>query len=141
MKRGSFLGDSSFAFSILELLIVIAIVSIIFFLIAVSYYDKFKSKAYLEEDALGAARACFQDLIVFCMENPNASIRKSFFPNCHDREALYGRIIFEVPEENCNGDILPEGYTIKVYSTSSNFYYVECHYRNYGYQCSIKPQS
>jgi prepilin-type N-terminal cleavage/methylation domain-containing protein len=128
-------------FSLIELLVAIAIVSILFFIIASTFYDKFKSKAYLEQDGMIYAKNCMGDLVAYCINHPNGAIGPNVSFSCQNRHSLYGDISFKFSDSNCNGDTLPEGFTLKVTSTASKYYEIVCTYENNGFHCSIKPKS
>lgn len=126
-------------YSLLELLVVIFILSILLFVIATTFYDKYKSQAYLEKDVMVYAKNCMFDLVAYCMENYNGKITPAVSGNCQNRTSLYGNVTVYMPSVNCNGSKLPEGFSVKFYSTSSKYYYVLCQYINDGIHCAIEP--
>ncbi len=127
--------------TILELLIVISIISIIFYLLSTTFYEKFKSEAYLTKDAMVYAKNCLSDLVIYCINHQNALISANVSPNCQNRTSLYGNITVSVPQEHCNGSELPDNFTVKFYSSLSQYYYIRCVYQtNKGIHCAVEPR-
>jgi len=127
-------------FSLLELLFVIAIAALVFFILPFIFMAKFKSKAYLEKDTIVYARGCMGDIITYCINHPFAPLSPSISPNCQNRTGIYGNITVEMDQANCNGSQPPEGFTVKFYNTASIYYYINCTYKSGNVFCEIKPK-
>ena len=127
-------------FTLIELLVVLVIIAIVAFIIAFGFYRNFVWESQVFQDTIPYGRNCLMDLLMFCTEHPNETVDISKFENCLNRTSLTGRINFEIPPLNCTSDgKLPEGFSIKVFSTISNKYFLKCQYQPGGIKCSIEP--
>ena len=126
--------------TVIELLIVLAIISIIAFHIAFSIYEPYKKKAYVTADALPYLRTCMGDIVYFCINHPGESFNGSIFENCQNKTGIYGNVTFEVPNATCTlkGEV-PEGYKVKAYSTTTEDFYAVCIYNLGGVKCFVTP--
>ena len=122
-------------FSLIELLIVIVVLSI-FLTILTNLYSGYVEKSKISNDGIVYGKACLSDLLTYCMENPGKSLNYTNFDSCQSRRSLYGEISFHIPEANCSAEgKLPDNFTIEIYSTASEKYYVKCIYTKGGIKC------
>ena len=77
------------AFTLVELLVVIAIIAIIASL-AIPAYIKYQQKAKVSSYAKPYARACLMDLITYCMEHPGSSVNSTLLSNLTNCKKLIG---------------------------------------------------
>ena len=127
------------AFTLIELLLVIAIISILVSL-GIKFYTNQKQRAMLVQDGMEIAKNCIGDLISFCIAHPNGQLEPSKSVFCNNRTSVFGNVTYtvEAPQNVCNGTQLPEGYIVKVYSSSAQDYHIECKYKNESYRCYLE---
>ena len=129
-------------FSIIELLVAIAIIAIIASF-SIKYYTNQKERAILTQDGMEIAKNCIGDLISFCVDHPNGQLDPTKSVFCKNRYGIFGNVTYTVdaPQNTCNGSQLPDGYTVKVYSSAAPHYHIECKYKNESYRCYIQRNS
>jgi len=127
-------------YSLLELLIVIVIITILITGALFNYFQ-YKDQANLIKTALNYGKGCIVGAWYYCNKHPNERIVLSNIQECQNATFKGESIKVETEESyNCDGDTLPEGFTIKVYSSSSNFYYVKCTYNGISIFCTPKEK-
>jgi prepilin-type N-terminal cleavage/methylation domain-containing protein len=128
---------STEGFTLVELLIVISIFSILVGF-SVLFLKNYKEKAMITQDGIQIARNCIADLMSYCIDHPNGSIEPTKSLYCHNTTGhIFGEITYtiEAPINTCNGSELPEGYTVKVFSSAVQHYHIECKYVNKSVIC------
>ena len=130
------------AFTLIELLMVIAIISVLVSF-SIKYYTNQKERAMLTQDGMEIAKNCIADLISFCIDHPNGQLDPSKSVFCESRHSVFGDVTYtiDVPQNTCNGSQLPDGYTVKVYSSAAPHYHIECKYKNKSYRCYLQKNS
>ena len=131
---------NSYGYSIMELIIVIAIIT---FLItgAVFNYFQYKDKASLMKSALSYGKSCIVAILNYCNNHPNESINLSSIAECQNTTLNNENVYLQINSAyQCNGDTIPVGLNIKVYTSSSNSYYIECTYDGKSIYCQPKPR-
>jgi type II secretory pathway pseudopilin PulG len=134
--------NKSIAFSIVELLIVLVIISILLSF-SIVYYTHYKEKAYLVQDGILLAEHCMDDLVAYCISNPGKEVNQLNISSCQSTTSVFGVIYSTVdaPIATCSAKgELPDNYTIVIRSSATNRYYIKCTYYQlkHMYRCMIE---
>jgi len=129
-------------FTIIELLFVLAIISILVSFAIITYKD-YKNKAFVTQDGVLLAKNCMGDLVSYCIAHPGKVVNPDNMSSCQQTTSVFGNITFtvEASEFTCldTGE-LPDDYTIIVRSSITNKFYVNCTYNKnrHAYKCTVE---
>ena len=128
------------AFSLIEILLVITILTVVIGLGWYKIYLPYLHKAYLLKDGLNLARACLIEILNYCQDHKSKNFNIHNFENCRNRKSLYGFLTFQINNNTCSPiGSLSENTTLIVKDTISKEFRIECIIeKNTGYKCIIK---
>ncbi len=143
----AFTSPGDRGFSLLELLVVVAIISILAGLSLPSYLN-YRTKASVVSYAMPILRACMQDIASYCMGNMPSSETESYdpindsrFPNCKDTTlTAVGNVKIEVRVQPvcANDGYLSAGHLEAYLQAHADSYRVHCMLQEKTYKCYVE---
>ena len=114
----------SYGFTLIELIIVLALISILAS-ISLPIYIKYQHKAKLSSHAEPIARFCLMDIISYCNDNPNISVNITELRGCSNTTVMNYEVTIAVDVDSCSSNGLPQRANVRA-SIDGVSGYVEC---------------
>lgn len=130
----------SAGFTLIELLVVILIISILS-TISFTIYQHYEGKAILTQYGTVFGKNCMNEIIDYCIENPNGVIDESVAPECNTSHQA-DKYTFNISKDNgqCSGAEPPDNYTVTITCDQIPDLKFVCTYRTatHGYTCTVE---